>query len=264
MRNVPGRPLVPRLESFTITGIFSTGYQELDSLWVYISYEKGLRVLDPASSQQLIGIKIDEPFRNAALRAAEIDEVLPVDFRTYTWYDLEKSQYKSFQTTRVLLLFIMILIVCVAAVNISSSLVMLVIEKRQEIGILKSIGASPRGIMTVFLVTGFCIGVLGTALGLTTGLLTAVNINELLKIMETIMNGTLDIVRFLISPFVPYEKADIRILNPAFYLETIPVRLDVIALFGIGCFTVFLATIASLIPARNAGGIRPLDVLRKH
>lgn len=264
MRNVPGRPFVPRLEPLTVRGVFSTGYHELDSLWVYVPLEKGLRVLDPSASWDLIGIKTDRPFGGLSGIQTAVARLGGVDFRTETWYDLEKSQYMSFQTTRTLLLFIMYLIVCVAAVNISSSMVMLVIEKRQEIGILKSIGASPRGIERVFMAAGLVIGIMGTALGMTTGLLAAVNINGIIRLFEAVLNAAAVAIRNVLSPIAAIGDGDIRILNPAFYLETIPVNPDAGSLIGIAVFSIALSTFASYFPARGAGRIRPLDVLRKY
>jgi lipoprotein-releasing system permease protein len=264
MRNVPGRPFVPRLEQLTVRGVFSTGYHELDSLWVYIPIEKGLRVLDPSASWDLIGIKTDRPFDGLTGVQAAVARLGGVDFRIATWYDLEKSQYMSFQTTKTLLLFIMYLIVCVAAVNISSSMVMLVIEKRQEIGILKSIGASPRGIERVFMAAGLVIGIMGTGLGITAGLLAAVNINGIIRMFETVLNAAASVIRNVLSPTAAMGNGDIRILNPAFYLETIPVNPDAGSLIGIAAFSIALSTFVSYFPARGAGKIRPLDVLRKY
>ncbi len=263
-RSAPGKAFIPRIDPFTVTGIVSSGYEELDALWSFVPYSRGESMLAPASSQQIIGIKVADPFGPLGPVAARIRTYLPDDARLATWYDLEKAQYKSFQTTRALLLFIMALIVAVAAVNISSSLVMLVIERRQEIAIMKSIGGSPGGITLSFLFTGFLVGVAGTFLGTCLGLFAAVNINELILFLEWAVNSGAELLLRLANPFAPPTATDIRIFNPAFYLERIPIRVNMLEVALVAGFTVAVSLLAAYFPARSAGRIRPLEVLRKH
>jgi lipoprotein-releasing system permease protein len=85
-------------------------------------------------------VKLIDPFDRLEVQSARLEARLPGAARIYTWFELERSTYQSFQTTRALLLFIMAMIVMVAAVNVSSGLIMVVLERRMEIGILKSIG----------------------------------------------------------------------------------------------------------------------------
>ncbi|RKX79985.1 MAG: ABC transporter permease [Spirochaetes bacterium] len=260
---VPGRPFILRPNIFTVRGVFTTGYHELDSLAVYIPYQRGERLFREAGSR-FIGIKVEDPYSSLSGMIREIRQVLPGGWIVYTWYELEESMYRAFQTTKSLLIFIMILIVCVASVNISSALIMMVIEKNREIAILKSTGASPETISLSFVFTGFLIGTIGTVLGTGAGLLVSVNINEVIGGLESFINGILKIVWSIFFSRAEQEFSQIEILNPSFYLQTIPIRIDPWELFGIAALTIALSTFASYFPARRAGRIRPLDILRKH
>jgi lipoprotein-releasing system permease protein len=209
-------------------------------------------------------VKVTDPFQriDGQLRALEAD--LPEEAQVLSWYDLERANYKSFQTTRALLIFVMALIVAVATINISSSLIMVVIERTEEIGILKAMGADPQEITRTFVFTGLCVGLVGVALGLSLGLTVAVNINSILAGAELLVNWLVFAVRRLISPIVEVQSsAPVRVFNAEFYLEEIPIRVKFGELFFVAAASLFLSALASFFPARAAGRIKPLEVLRK-
>jgi len=172
--------------------------------------------------------------------------------------------YKTFETTKNLLLFIMILIVLVASVNISSALVMLVIEKNHEIAILKSTGASPAGITRAFVATGFVIGAVGTAGGMGLGLLAAVNINAVIAGLQWLINAVVALWQLVLSPFVHESAIHVTLLSTSYYLDRIPIRLDWQDLGVIAFLSIFLSTVAAWFPARRAGAIRPIEVMRRY
>jgi lipoprotein-releasing system permease protein len=256
-----GRSL-PRISTFTVRGIFSTGYQELDKLWAYIPLRTGVRVLPDSSSTTFVGIKVSDPYDRA--RLSRLQRELGTQAQISSWYDLERANYKSFQTTRALLIFIMALIVAVATINISSSLIMVVIEKTEEIGILKAIGARPREVTRTFVLTGLCAGFAGVLLGLSLGLAVAVNINALLAGVELLVNQAVLGVRRLIEPIALLPgAAPVRIFNAEFYLEEIPIRIKGVELFIVAACSLLLSVLAAFFPARAAARIKPLEVLRK-
>ena len=258
-----GRSL-PRVSSFVVTGVFSTGYQELDKMWAYIPLQTAERLLPGGSSSTFLGVKVADPFQriDAQLRALEAD--LPEEAQALSWYDLERANYKSFQTTRALLIFVMALIVAVATVNISSSLIMVVIEKTEEIGILKAMGADPREITRTFVFAGLCVGLAGVVLGLSLGLVVALNINSILAGAEVFVNWLVFAARRLVSPILAVQSsAPVRLFNAEFYLEEIPIRIKVGELIGVSAASLSLSALAAFFPARAAGRIKPLEVLRK-
>ncbi len=257
---------IPRLSTATVTGVFTTGYQELDKLWGYIPLATGLVILAPESSQDFLGIKLLEPFANLPRQVARLETLLPPTARVHTWYELEMSNYRSFQTTRALLLFIMAMIVAVAAVNISSSLIMVVLERRIEIGVLKSMGASPPAVSTALLFAGFLAGLIGALIGISLGLFLAVNINEVIHGAEALLNLLVGAGVALLRPLVRLQAPaePIRIFQAAFYLERIPIRIRLPEVLLSAGLTVLLATLAAWLPARGAGRIRPLEVIRRY
>jgi lipoprotein-releasing system permease protein len=183
----------------------------------------------------------------------------------YGWYQLEKANYKSFQTTKMLLLFIMALIVAVATVNISSALIMVVLEHLPEIAFLKAMGAGPGAISLAFLLTGLLTGLGGTVLGLAVGVSVALNVNAIIRGLEAALNAGVRLFAFLVAPIAGAPAPPpVRIFNPEFYLEQIPIHLRFGELYAVGAATLLLSILAAYLPARKAGRVRPLEILRRY
>jgi lipoprotein-releasing system permease protein len=254
-----GGRYIPRITPLTVTGVVSSGYQDLDRLWIFIPYELGNSVLSGETSETILGIKTFDPYGNLNDVIDRIGYVsVGPNWRAYTWNSLKRSEMNSYQTTRSMLVVIMAMLVLVAVINVSSSLIMLTVENRQPIGILKCLGASPAGIQRIYRMTGLFVGIGGSLLGCGIGLLISRYINELIALV----NGTGRLIQRLFSPFNGGGE-DFSLMNAAHYLQTIPVDLqwDMVITVGIGA--AILSWITSVIPAARAGHIRPLDVIRK-
>jgi lipoprotein-releasing system permease protein len=264
-RAVRGR-FVPRITRFTVGGLFSSGYQELDRGWVYCGSEDGRRVLPADTARLVLAVKLDDLARLDEA-AAGIERVVAgagLPARVTGWYELEENQYRSFQTTRALLILIMVLIVLVAAVNVSSALVMIVLEKRPEIAILKSMGAEPGLLASAFVAAGFLAGLLAALAGVPLGLLVAVNVNQIVAALEAGVNAALAAaagVSGLLGG--PTGHRPLLLMNPAFYLESIPVRISLLETAGAAALAIVVSTTASYLPARRAAAVKPLEVLRR-
>jgi lipoprotein-releasing system permease protein len=245
---------IPRMTPFTVRGIVSSGYHELDALWCITTFEGGNRIFTQSLSSSSMVVKIDDPYGNVEETAWNIFSLMEMGYGISTWKEMLRSQYSSYESTRQLLLFIMALIVAVAAVNVSSATAMLVIERQRDIAVLKAAGASPSFIGGVFLWGSFLTGLAGALTGITAGLLIGNYINPLIRGLESALS--------LVSGL--FRGGAVRILDPGFYLQTIPIIIDWTAVFLIGFFTVLCSILASWIPARRAGKLRPLDLLRKY
>ncbi|MDR1100108.1 MAG: ABC transporter permease, partial [Treponema sp.] len=156
---------IPRMTPFTVRGIVSSGYREMDALWCITTLEGGQRLFPRGFSSSSLIIKIDDPYRNADDAVYELYPLVGSGYGVYTWKDLQRSQYSSYESTRQLLLFIMALIVIVAAVNVSSATSMLVIERQRDIAVLKAAGAGTKGISGIFLWGSFLTGLTGAVAG---------------------------------------------------------------------------------------------------
>ena len=243
---------VPVVTPFTVTGIVSSGYHELDALWCIINDEGGKRIQTAEYSSYIV--KIKDPYRNADSFSEFLQEELGHFYNVITWKGLMGSQYNSYQSTRQMLLFIMALIVIVAAVNVSSATSMLVIERHQDIAILKASGSSKASISGIFLWSSLFTGLCGAAAGSITGLLIGYFINPVIRSLEIIIS-------FFSGLF---GGGNVKILDPGFYLETIPVIIDWYAIMLIFGFTILCSIIASMLPAIRAGKLKPMDLFRKN
>lgn len=267
--NRAGEKIVPKVSTFTVRGVISCGYQELDALWVFIPIESGFRNLSMESSTYIVGVKTEDTFspelpylRNRISRslASFRDDGIERCY-VYTWNQVNSSQYENFSSTKILLLLIMLLIVLVASVNISSALVMIVMERRKEIAILKSTGGTAEGVGISFLLVGFACGLGGILIGFPLGLLASVNINHIITFIEKFINF---FVRFFYVLSGSGESfAGIHLLDPAYYLQTIPISLPLNEFLVIALGTLLLSLIVSAVPAIKAGKEKPLDTLRK-
>jgi lipoprotein-releasing system permease protein len=244
---------IPRTLPFTVKGIVSSGYRELDSLWCIMTWEGGERLLAPELSHAYLMVKIDDPYGGADSAALALRRLLGYGYGVYTWKELQRSQYSSYESTRQLLLFIMALIVIVAAVNVSSAASMLAIERQRDIAVLKAAGAGPADTGRIFLWASFLTGLTGAVIGIGLGLLIGVFVNPLIHGLEKVLS-------FFSGLF---HGREVKILDPGYYLERIPVIISWKTVLLIGFFTVLCSVLASWIPARKAGKTPPVELLRK-
>lgn len=253
----------PKLTSFKVSAIVSSGYQELDALWVFVPLETAYSFVSLDNASYTIMIDTPDSYSPDLVRIQkELKSKFGKYMNFYRWDQVHEAEFENFSSTKVMLVFIMLLIVLVASINISSAIVMLVMERRKEIAILKSIGATPSGITFAFIITGMTCGLGGLLLGLPFGLLAAVNANQIINFIEKTVNFFARAGYLLKGVPVEQIKA-IKLMDPAYYLQEIPVSLPFLQLLLISLATVLLALLVSVIPSVKAGREKPLDILRK-
>ena len=249
----PGGVTIPRVTVFTVRGIISSGYRELDALWCVMNLEGGRLALPEANAPHLV-LKIDDPYNGLDAVTRSLRDLLGSGFGIFSWKTIHRSQYSSFQSTRQLLLFIMALIVMVAAVNVSFATSMLAIERQRDIAILKNSGASPFFTSSVFLWGAFLTGLIGSAIGIIAGLALGASVNSLIRALENILS-------FFSAIF---HAGPVTILDTRYYLETIPIIVNWRVIVTIFFLTVLSSVLASWFPARRAGKLKPVEILRKY
>lgn len=244
---------IPRTMRFKVKGIVSSGYHEIDSMWCLISFEDGEKLFEKNNAANYLILKVNDPYDGIDELAASITNRLQGFFFAYTWKQVQPLQYSSYEQTRQMLLFIMALIVLIAAVNVSSAISMLVIERRRDIAVLKAFGTGQAGITLIFMTGSLLTALTGGITGAAAGLLFGSHINEVIRALEMFINFWTGL----------FNKGPVRILDPGFYLETIPIVIQWTTVAGIVIFMIFCALAASAFPAFRAGRSKPVELLRK-
>lgn len=246
--------VTPKLSTFKIGAVITSGYQELDQFWVFIPVENVYKSISMDNATFNVMIETNDAF---SPQLARIQRDVKTYFENYAnvyrWNQVHAPEYENFSSTKVMLIFVMMLIVLVASINISSAIIMLVMERQKEIAILKSIGASPKGITFSFLLAGTACGAGGIILGVPLGLLITIFSNQLVKIVENVIN--------FFSKLINGSK--IEILNPAYYLAEIPVEIPAVQVVLVIAGVILLSMLVSYIPSKKAGKEKPLEILRK-
>jgi lipoprotein-releasing system permease protein len=225
--------MVPRMRRFTVAGTVEIGMYEYDSSIAYLGLPAA-REFAGLSGVTGIEIKLEDPFQAKRL-AAQIGRQLGFSYWVRDWMDMNRNLFAALQLEKLALFVIVTIIVLVAAFAIIGHLVLLVAEKRKEIGILKAIGASSASMTTVFFTVGMVIGLVGTAAGSAVGLL-------LIWVQNT------------------YKI--IRLAGDVYQIDYLPMKLTTSDFLMVIGATLALAFLATIFPARRAGALAPADVLR--
>jgi len=233
--------MIPKSMTFIVRGIFSTGMYEFDSNLVYISLDaaKKLFMLDMATG---IEVKVDDIYRADAISASIIRD-LGDGYWAKTWKDMNKSLFSALRLEKTIMFIILLFIILVAAFSIISTLIMMVMEKRKEIAILKSMGATTEQILKIFITVGMAIGTTGTLAGLVFGLLLTDNLNAVVKAVEFVF-------RIQVMP------------KDVYYITGLPTKVDAMEVVFIVLASLLLSFFATIYPARQAAKQDPVEVIR--
>jgi lipoprotein-releasing system permease protein len=234
--------LMPRLRRFTVVGLFEVGMYEYDRGVALVHMQDAARLFRLGEDVSGVRLKLDDLF-DAPRVARELAMTLPGDYRVQDWTRQHANFFRAVKTEKRVMFIILTLIIAVAAFNIVSTLVMVVTDKQSDIAILRTLGASPRTIMVIFVIQGAVIGILGTLMGVTGGVALALNVETLVPAIEEFFN-----VQFL-APDV-------------YYISKLPSDLhwdDVITMTGVA---LVLSLLATLYPAWRAARTQPAEALR--
>ncbi len=237
-----GNVLVPRVKVFTVRGIVSSGYQEMDALWFFVPAESAINAVSRDSFNCVIGLETVDPYlarlqdTMALVRQQVYDEEDYENSYCLDWMDANSDKLENLESTKALLVVVMLLIIFVAAVNISSAVLMTGLERKKEVAVLKSTGATDGGICLAFTAVGAFASVAGILLGLPLGIIISVFANPLIRAIEHAVN------------FFTFGNK-VMILDPAYYLQEIPVYIPWGELGLIAAVTLVLSIIMALMPA---------------
>ncbi len=161
--------VIPKIKTCRVVGIFDTGMYEYDSSLAYVSLQTAQEFLELEGGVHGLELKVEDIYRAAAI-AAQLEEKLGYGYIVKDWISMNKNLFSALKLEKTAMFIVLALIVLVAAFNIISTLIMVVMSKGKDIAILKSMGATSRGIMKVFVYEGLVIGLTGTVLGVGGGL----------------------------------------------------------------------------------------------
>ena len=233
--------VVPRLKQMTLVGTFSSGHYEYDSALALLHVDDAARIfrLEGPSGVRL---KLRD-LHEARQVAQELAMQLPPEVLVRDWTQQNRTWFAAVQVEKRMMFIILTLIVAVAAFNLVSTLVMTVTDKRADIAILRTLGASPASIMGVFVVQGAMVGVIGTLSGLALGLLVAFNIDVIVPALESLFHAS----------FLP---KDIYLIS---HMPSDPQSADIVP---IALIALVLAFVATLYPSWRASQVNPAEALR--
>jgi lipoprotein-releasing system permease protein len=233
--------VVPRLKQLTVVGTFDSGHYEYDSGLVLLHLDDAARIF---RLEGPTGVRLKlRDLHQAREVAAQLSSTMSGQFLVRDWTRQNRTWFAAVQLEKRMMFIILTLIVAVAAFNLVSTLVMTVTDKRADIAILRTLGASPRSIMGIFVVQGAAVGVIGTLAGLLLGLGIALNIDVIVPALEQALNASFlpkDI--YLISRMPSEPQAD----------DILPITLISLA----------LAFVATLYPSWRASRVNPAEALR--
>jgi len=242
MGNITPLGMMPKMKPFTVAGIFNTGMFEYDSTLAYVSIGQAQSFFDLGDTVTGVQLKVEDVYHTGEL-ARSINRTLGTDFYARDWMQMNRNILFALKTEKVVMFIILTLIVLVAAFGIASTLFMVVMEKNRDIAILKSMGATGSSIMKIFVLEGLVIGVIGTALGVVSGLLIALNLEPIIAVIQEITGQN-------------FFSKDI------YYLDRFPslvVPSDVVL---ISVTAVLISFVATLYPAWQASRMLPAEALR--
>jgi len=233
--------VMPRLRQFTVAGTFSSGHFEFDSSLAMIHIGDAQR-LYRAEGPTGVRLRLKDAER-APQVAGELAAALPAGLLVRDWSRQNPTYFAAVRAEKRMMFIILTLIVAVAAFNLVATLVMTVTEKQSDIAILRTLGASPRSVMTVFIVQGALIGVFGTLIGVAGGLLLATNLDVIVPAIERLVN----------VQFLPRE---------IYFISSLPSDPRAADIVPITVISLILSLLATLYPSWRAARTRPADALR--
>ena len=233
--------VVPRLKQMTVAGTFDSGHYEYDSALVMVHVDDAAKIF---RLEGPTGVRVKlRDLHQARAVAQDLVKTLSGDLLVRDWTRQNRNWFAAVQLEKRMMFIILTLIVAVAAFNLVSTLVMTVTDKRADIAILRTLGASPASIMGVFVVQGAMVGVLGTLAGLLLGLGVAYNIDVIVPALENLLGAS----------FLP---RDIYLISR---MPSDPQQSDILP---VAVMSLVLAFVATLYPSWRASRVNPAEALR--
>ncbi len=230
--DTPAGP-VPRTRYLRVAGSFFTGMYEYDFKYVYVTLSTLQSFLDLPDEVSGIEIKVADPSVTAPV-LADIRAALPDGYRVQDWQEINRNLFSALKLEKIAMFLVLVIIILVASFSIISNLNMVVIEKAKEIALIKTLGANDAGVVRIFVAQGFFIGLVGTLLGVISGLLYC--------ILGKLYGLPLD--------------------PEVYYIDQLPIHIDPLSVALVALAGVAISVVATVYPALRAARLQPMEGLR--
>jgi lipoprotein-releasing system permease protein len=234
--------MVPRMKKFIVVGIFESGFYEYDSTLAFLSLASCQEFLDMGDAVSGLDIVVHDIYQADAIARA-IQSKMGFPFFAQNWMQMNKNLFSALKLEKRVMFIILSLIVLVAAFNIISALIMVVMEKNKDIAILKSMGATSGAIMKIFIYQGLIVGAIGTVFGCIAGLAIALNLQKISLFVEKVFN-------FKILP------------GDVYYLSELPSKVNYGDVVTIVIGTLLICFLSTIYPSWRASRLDPAEALR--
>jgi len=226
--------MAPRYRDFKVAGIFKSGLPEYDSTWAYISLDAAQQLTGSADAAQIVQMKVDDIYAVKEI-GREVLSAMGDQYVVRDWQELNAPIYTALSYEKLLTGIALLIVIGIAALNIITVLIMIVLEKQRDIAVLKSMGATGRGVMLVFMLQGLMIGIVGTIAGAISGTLLCRLANS---------------------------QRLIKLPAGAYALDYVPFHSQAADVGLVVAVAVLISLLSTVYPARSAARVRPAEALR--
>ena len=234
--------VIPRLKQFTVAGIFEAGIADADSALALVNLRDAQTLYQMGEAVSGVRLKLDDLFAARSV-ARELLARLPPNVYATDWTRSHANFFRAVEIEKRVMFIILALIILVAAINIVSTLVVAVTDKQADIAILRTLGAAPASVMQIFVVQGMVIGVVGTAIGIAFGIITALNIDVIVPAIESAFQ-----IKFL--------------SKDVYLIPDLPSDLQAGDVTAVTLMALALSFLATLYPSWRASQLNPAEALR--
>jgi lipoprotein-releasing system permease protein len=234
--------MMPKMKRFRIVGIFYSGMYEYDNTMAYISLESAQKFFVMGARVTGIEIKTNDLYQVKKI-GKEIRQKMGFPFWTKDWMEMNRNLFSALKLEKIAMFIILVLIVLVAAFNIISTLIMVVMEKNKDIAVLKSMGAPSMGILKIFIIEGGVIGVVGTIFGTILGLGAAFNLEKITGFVENLFGFKI-------------------LSSDVYYIDKLPSQVNPLDIGLIVLTAILISLLATLYPSWRASKLDPAEALR--
>jgi lipoprotein-releasing system permease protein len=234
--------VIPRLRQFTVVGTFNVGHYEIDSTLALVHIEDAQRLYRMGEAVTGVRLKLQDLFL-AQTVSRELLNLLPTNVTVIDWTRMNATYFRAVDLEKRMMSLLLFFIIAIAAFNLVASLFMVVKEKNSDIAILRTLGASPGGVMRVFMIQGAVIGIVGVIAGIVFGILGALNVDVIVAFVERIFG----------FKFLPQE---------VYQITDLPSELHAYDVVATALVALVLTLSATIYPSWRASRVNPAEALR--